>query len=290
MRPLRSKAPQAQGLSSDPPRSPTSADPAHENPSYLEPQDDELSDVAAEFLRALGSEESERGHSRSFPQGSVSTGASRLASVVAPIVNETGSVGVMATYIEDGAFVGLPEAAPEMATGADDGMDRHTSGEDGVSRGPLVTDPVDTATSPEVRADVGETSHRDRPPLFLSVYPGWMLWTPPRETWPPLPDWGGAEALWHQVIPRGVTRDFYYWSLDRQVLIRIHAAPRRRMYLFSESTLPPGLDRSRLTGRRRSFVRFANPRELTIIDDSISDARPQRQLARQWTGRTEFEL
>ena len=282
--------PQAQGSRDSPARARTSADLATDDPSYLGLPDETLSQAVHEFLGALGSVERERGDGRNIPQGSVSTTISQTTSVVAQIVNETGPVGVMATYIDDGAFVGLPEAAPEIPAELEDEMDRHTSEEDGVSRGPLVTDPVAIATSPEIRASVGETSHHDRPPIFPCIYPGWRLRTPPQEMWPPLPDWGGAEALWHQVIPRGVAKDFSYWSLDRNVLIRFHAAPRRRMYIFAEATLPSGLNRSLLTGRRRSFVQFENPRELTTIDDSISDARPQRQLARQWTGRTEFEL
>ena len=150
--------------------------------------------------------ERERGDGRNVPQGSVSTAISQTSSVVAQIVNETGPVGVMATYIDDGAFVGLPEAAPEIPVQLEDEMDRHTSEEDGVSRGPMVTDPVATATSPEVRASVGETSHQDRPPIFPCIYPGWRLWTPPQELWPPLPDWGGLRPSGIKLFREGWQR------------------------------------------------------------------------------------
>ena len=66
--------------------------------------------------------------------------------------------------------------------------------------------------------------------------------------------------------------------------------PRRRLYVPSEATLPPGLTRENLTGRRRTFVRLLNPVQLEIHNDRLSDSRPQRQLARAWVGRTEFEL
>ena len=161
----------------------------------------------------------------------------------------------------------------------DDMQERHTSEEE-----------VDTAITAEVRADVGEITHRDNHPIQLSIYPGWRLRTPPRELWPPRPAWGDYQALWHQSIPNTVTKDFSYWSPDREVLIRFHAAARRRMYIPSESTLPAGLTRESLTGRRRTFIRFLNPVELEIEEDQLTDPRPQRQLRRAWVGRSEFQL
>ena len=209
-------------------------------------------------------------------------------------------MGATAVYVDDELYGGLPQHAPvgpeddtalnRQEPGLKKQLERHTSEEEGLERGPMVTDPVVTAVTPEVRADAGETNHQDRPPIYLSVYPGWIFITPPREFWPPRPTWGGFEALWHQRTPRTVNRDFSYWSLDRGVLIRFHAAPRRRMYVPSEATLPPGLTRDRLTGHRRTFIRFSNPTELEIEEDLLSDPRPQRQLRRSWTGRTEFQL
>ena len=209
-------------------------------------------------------------------------------------------VGAVASYLDDEMYVGLPqhapldeasleqEAAPEAELEQED--EGQTSEEEGIARSPMLTDPLDATVVPEVRADVREIDQQDRPPLQLCIYPGFVLRTPPREFWPPRPDWGGFEALFHQGIPRHIVRDFNYWSLERSVLLRLHAAPRRRLYIPSESTLPPGLTRENLTGRRRTFIRFLNPVQLEIQNDRLSDPRPQRQLARTWVGRTEFEL
>ena len=155
----------------------------------------------------------------------------------------------------------------------------------------MTIDHEDPTTTPPQTGNVGDHHHSDgRGPLHLCVYPGWVIRTPPREFWPPQPTWGSWEALWHQNIPTTVTKDFYFWDRTRGVLVRIHAAPRRRLYLPAESTIPTGLNQRDLTGRRRSFVRFTNPVELEIIEDRFTDPRPQRQLARSWTGRTEIEV
>ena len=295
--------PQAQGCRNRSPRARTLADPATENPSYLRPQDETPSVAADSGAPTLGSARSERGEGRSLP----STRPSGLRAVaervpqsgVTEIRGDGSVVGLVATHVDDMSYVGLPVAAPALneetpfleveELGAE--VERHTSEEDGVGRSPLITDQEDPAVVPEQRADVEAQHHADGQGFpRLSIYPGWVLRTPPREFWPAQPDWGGWEALWHQSVPTHVTRDVYFWSQDRGVLLRVHAAPRRRLYVPAESTLPVGLTRADLTGRRRTFIRFRNPVQLLIEEDRLSDPRPQRQLARSWTGRTEFEV
>ena len=256
----------------------------------------------------LPDERRERGASRR-PALPVGRQAEAAATSAVPVVGDGQIQGHIVQHADDLASVGHPDALPPdvddvgLATrgtravpeqldplAVDEAREVQTSEEEGLSRGHAVTDPVETVVAPTVRADVGEATHQDRPSVQLCVYPGWTLRTPPREFWPPRPAWGDFQALWHQSIPTTVSRDFSYWDPDRGVLIRFHAAPRRRMYIPSESTLPPSLARSNLTGRRRTFLRLLNPVELEIEEDLLSDPRPQRQARRTWTGRTEFQL
>ena len=244
--------PQAQGLVGTPN---ATVDPTPDIPRYLEPRPTFETPSAAASSNAvpLGFERSERGQRRSDP-------------------HMAGSSDVLDVLTEDS-------------------LERHTSEEDGVSRNHLITDGVDPVIVPEERADVAEATFRDgREPLRLCIYPGWFLRVPPRETWPRQPEWGGYEALWHQSIPRNVLRDFYHVDWNRGILIRMHAAPRRRMFLPVSSTLPPGLSWQNLSGRRRTFVQYADPVLRVIHEDRLTDPNPQRQLARRWTGRTELEI
>ena len=296
--------PQAQGSENIPEGPRNTADPGPDTPSYPNPRYETLSSTAAGSSHQLGSVTSERGFGRSIPLGQLPGVRSANAQAPPSEINEVRGdgllVGAVASYLDDVLYVGLPQHAPVADDISDrvlapeveveHELERHTSEEDGMARNPMVTDPLDTTVVPEVRADVGEIDQQDRPPLYLCVYPGFILHTPPREFWPPQPDWGGFEALFHQSIPRTIMKDFNYWSLDRGVFLRLHAAPRRRLYVPSEATLPPGLTRENLTGRRRTFVRLLNPVQLEIHNDRLSDSRPQRQLARAWVGRTEFEL
>ena len=296
--------PQAQGSENIPEGPRNTADPGPDTPSYPNPRYETLSSTAAGSSHQLGSVTSERGFGRSLPLGQLPGVRSANAQAPPSEINEVRGdgllVGAVASYLDDVLYVGLPQHAPVADDISDrvlapeveveHELERHTSEEDGMARNPMVTDPLDTTVVPEVRADVGEIDQQDRPPLYLCVYPGFILHTPPREFWPPQPDWGGFEALFHQSIPRTIMKDFNYWSLDRGVFLRLHAAPRRRLYVPSEATLPPGLTRENLTGRRRTFVRLLNPVQLEIHNDRLSDSRPQRQLARAWVGRTEFEL
>ena len=108
-------------------------------------------------------------------------------------------MGAIASHADDELYVGLPQFAPVdmenagdldcLNAGSNEELERHTSEEEGMARGPMMIDPVATGVTPEVRADVGETTHQDRPPIFLSVYPGWILITPPMEMRPQPPDW-----------------------------------------------------------------------------------------------------
>ena len=290
-----SDPPQAQGLDRAPQGPHTSPDPAPQNPRYLDLLYETPSDRAGPSRSELGSGISERGDRRTFPPAQL-TGLRTVAeqasssSGVVEIRGDRQLVGAVGSHLDDALYVGLPQYAA-VQTGSGEELERHTSEEDEVARNPIVIDHEDPTVAPVQRADVEDHHHADgREQIRVSVYPGWVIRTPPRELWPPQPDWGGWTALWHQNIPRGVTRDFYFWDRTREVLVRMHAAPRRRLYLPSESTIPTGLHRGNLTGRRRSFVRFIGPTELSIIEDRITDPRPQRQLARQWTGRTELKL
>ena len=286
---------QGQGIDRDPQGPRTSPHPAPQNPRYLEPTYETPSDRAGPSRSELGSEISERGDRRTFPSAQL-TGLRTVAeqasssSGVVEIRGDGQLVGAVGSHLDDALYVGLPQyAAVQIGSGEE--LERHTSEDDEVARNPIVIDHEDPTVAPVQRADVEDHHHADgREQIRVSVYPGWVIRTPPRELWPPQPDWGGWTALWHQNILRGVTRDFYFWDRTREVLVRMHAAPRRRLYLPSESTIPTGLHRGNLTGRRRSFVRFIGPTELSIIEDRLTDPRPQRQLARQWTGRTELEL
>ena len=246
-----------------------------------------------------------RGISRTpaLPSGSRAVAATTLT---VPIRGDGEEQGQLFQYADDLAFVGHPDTMPMSSSetnvttclgraepgrleqsGAVETPEEHASEDE---RPLAIADPEDVVVTPPVRADVEDTTHHDDPPVRLSIYPGWILRTPPRDQWPPRPTWGGLQALWHQSIPTTVSRDFTYWCRERSVLIRFHAVPRRRLYIPAESTLPPGLTRASLTGRRRTFVRLLNPVELEIAEDRLEDPRPQRQLRRSWTGRSEFEL
>ena len=295
-------SPQAQGMSRNPQGPPDYPNPDPYDPRYLEPPNQPPSDAPGD--NQLGSARSERGQSRrvppSRPAGSSTVAEQQRDIGITEIRGDGALVGAIASHLDDLLYVGQPEYVPWIPEDTGDSdclrehpgeqLERHTSEEEGLSRAPISADAVDTTVAPEVRAGVAEFDQQDRPALRLCVYPGWTLRVPPRETWPPMPDWGGAEALWHQRIPTTTTKDFTYWSQDRGVLLRLHAAPRRRLYIPAEATLPRGITRLNLTGRRRTFVRFLNPVELEIVNDNMSEARAQRQLRRAWTGRTEFEL
>ena len=295
-----------QGLSRNPQGPHNLVDPTPENPRYPNPgfQSETLSAATSSGTALLGFETRERGLSRSnprIPSGSRAVAESIPRAQVAPVRHGNVTVGAAASYVDDVGYIGLPSGAPDLSpvehfVDANDDLageefERHTSEEDGVARSHLITDAVDPVIAPEVRADVDEADYREgREPLRLCIYPGWLLRVPPRESWPRCPDWGGYEALWHQGIPRNVTRDFYHVDYRRGVLVRMHAAPRRRMFLPVASTLPPGLRWQNLSGRRRTFAKYADPVLLSIREDNLTDPSPQRQLVRRWTGRTEFEL
>ena len=288
--------PQAQILSKNHQGPPTVVDPTLETPRYLtpDPNTGTLSGAALGSAASLGFETSERGPSRSNPitpglSGSRAVAESIPAPEVATVRQGDIVIGAVASYIDDIGYHGLPDGAPKNSDAEE--LERHTSEEDGVARSHLITDGVDPVIVPEERADVGEVTFQGgREPLRLCIYPGWVFRVPPREFWPRQPDWGGYEALWHQSIPRNVLRDFYHVDYTRMVLIRMHAAPRRRMFLPVASTLPAGLRWENLSGRRRTFVKYAEPTLHMIQEDRITDPDPQRQRARRWTGRTELEI
>ena len=297
-----------QGLSRNPQGPHNLVDPNFENPRYPNPgsqsETTNANAAASSGAAPLGFETRERGHSRSYPRtptGSRAVAESIPRAQVATVRHDDVIEGAVASHVDDIGYIGLSSGAPDFSSVenlveanedlADEEIERHTSEEDGVARSHLITDAVDPVIAPEERADVDEADYREgREPLRLCIYPGWLLRVPPRESWPRIPDWGGYEALWHQSIPRNVTRDFCHVDYNRGVLVRTHAAPRRRMFLPVASTLPPGLRWQNLSGRRRTFAKYADPVLLSIREDNLTDPSPQRQLVRRWTGRTEFEL
>ncbi|OLP80247.1 Copia protein [Symbiodinium microadriaticum] len=124
------------------------------------------------------------------------------------------------------------------------------------------------------------------------IYPGWHFSAPPSAAWDPEPAWGGPEGNFHQRIPPRIRRqDFWFHDLRRRVVVRFHAKPRRKMFLPGPAGWPDGVAQHQLTGRRRTLAKLQSPEGHEILEDDWTTAeKPTKMMARQWTGRTEFEL
>ncbi|OLQ10930.1 putative mitochondrial protein [Symbiodinium microadriaticum] len=123
------------------------------------------------------------------------------------------------------------------------------------------------------------------------IYPGWHFSAPPSAAWDPEPAWGGPEGNFHQRIPPRIRQDFWFHDLRRRVVIRFHAKPRRKMFLPGPAGWPDGVEQHQLTGRRRTLAKLQSPEGHEILEDDWTTAeKPTKMMARQWTGRTEFEL
>ena len=123
------------------------------------------------------------------------------------------------------------------------------------------------------------------------IYPGWHFSAPPSAAWDPEPAWGGPEGNFHQRIPPRFRQDFWFHDLRRRVVVRFHAKPRRKMFLPGPAGWPDGVAQHQLTGRRRTLAKLQSPEGHEILEDDWTTAeKPTKMMARQWTGRTEFEL
>ena len=191
-------------------------------------------------------------------------------SATVPILENDVQVGTFVQLADDGLFYGEQSTAEQLFTAEE-------------TPGDVQTD-LDAEEQTALVARLAE-------PYKPVVYPGWQLWVPPRFAWGPDPEWGGPEGNFHQRIPVRLRQDFWFIDRRRGVVVRFHAKPRRKLFIPGPAGWPEGLVQTQLTGRRRTLAMLQAPDGREILEDDWSTVtRPTRQLDRQWTGRTEFEL
>ena len=191
-------------------------------------------------------------------------------SATVPILENDVQVGTFVQLADDGLFYDEQSTAEQLFTAEET--------------------PGDVQTDLDAEEQTALVA-RQAEPYKPVVYPGWQLWVPPRFAWGPDPEWGGPEGNFHQRIPVRLRQDFWFIDRRRGVVVRFHAKPRRKLFIPGPAGWPEGLVQTQLTGRRRTLAMLQAPDGREILEDDWSTVtRPTRQLDRQWTGRTEFEL
>ena len=126
----------------------------------------------------------------------------------------------------------------------------------------------------------------------VRIHPSWKLpRVPPKAFWPAKPNWGGFQAAFHQPIPVGASRDTWFVDETRGVLVRFHNVSRVQYFDPSRTKLPDSCQASRLTGLRRTFLKYLDSANLPseIVEDNYRHAE-FRKVPGSWVGRTEFQI
>ena len=126
----------------------------------------------------------------------------------------------------------------------------------------------------------------------IRIHPSWKVpRVPPRALWPAKPSWGGFQAAFHQPIPVGCNRDTWYIDEARGVLVRFHGVSRIQYFDPSRTKLPDTCQASRLTGLRRTFLKYLDSANFPseIVEDDYRQA-VSRKVQGSWVGRTEFQI
>ena len=130
----------------------------------------------------------------------------------------------------------------------------------------------------------------DAPITFeeIRIHPSWKLRVPPRAFWPAPHPWAGVQGNWHQPIPVGASRDTFFYDVARQVLVRFHARVRAHRFDPSKCVLPSQVPLNRLTGKRRTYLKFTDGRTAIEEDDFL--VAGSSKLDGNWSGRTELQV
>ena len=113
----------------------------------------------------------------------------------------------------------------------------------------------------------------------IRIHPSWKLpRVPPRALWPAEPSWGGFQAAFHQPVPSGGTRDTWFVDEARGVLVRFHSVSRIQYFDPSRTKLPDTCQAGRLTGLRRTFIKYLNSAKFPseIVEDDYRHAESRR--------------